>query len=360
LVTGIATVAGNDATAAGNASIAAVDNNWLATQQKVQMNKELAKADSLLEKVKVLGKWAYVSGKQDVLTTAGIGKGLAESGWSDIQGLKEFLQDPIAGLNGLKELVNSQAARSALGDSISRELDNKITRMEHALEQGGDANAEQLGRDLGALIWQVGSVATGVGAAAKGGAALAKIGVNVSKNVLEGMAVSKAYKLADAEAIASAKQYSNFYRDGAPTNFPIELKTSSGIVIKSNPDKVTTILGTYSSDTGRIINSELGIPKSMAIDGAQSTGFNLLNTPDGLYATLGPEKFWTQVNKPWLDSAIARGDDIVLATKPELSTLKSANSYDGLSGFGREFEYLRKNGFVYEEKTGKMCLGGCK
>ena len=62
LVTGIGALGGN-ATTASNAATAAVDNNWLATQQVVQMKKELAAANSVLEKAKVAGKWAYISGK---------------------------------------------------------------------------------------------------------------------------------------------------------------------------------------------------------------------------------------------------------------------------------------------------------
>lgn len=63
--------------------------------------------------------------------------------------------------------------REQLGDSVFQALDAKIDRMKTALEQGGDQNAEQLGQDLGALIWQVGTVVTGAGAVAKSGVALA-------------------------------------------------------------------------------------------------------------------------------------------------------------------------------------------
>jgi hypothetical protein len=177
--------------------------------------------------------------------------------------------------------------------------------------------------------------------------------------VLEGLAISKAYKLADAEAVASAKQYQNFYRDGTAKAFPQELNTSSGIVIKANPDKTTTIIGSFGQDTGRIINTELGLPKSMAIESATQPGlFNLLNTPDSLYKALGPEKFWEQVNKPWLDAAIQRGDDIVLATKPDTRFLNRLST-DGSgnierSGFGKEYDYLTTNGYKYDSQTSLM------
>lgn len=185
------------------------------------------------------------------------------------------------------------------------------------------------------------------------------MGISVSKDVLEGMAISKAYKLAQAEAIASAKQAQNVYRDGSAYTFPKEIKTSSGVVIKANPDKTTTVLGTFKDDTKRITNQELGMPKSMAIDGATQPGsFNLLNTPDSLHTALGPEKFWQQVNKPFLDAVIARGDDIVLATKPEerfLSRLASDGSGKlERTGFGREYDYLTGKGYVYDVSSGMM------
>ncbi|WP_231686345.1 hemagglutinin repeat-containing protein [Ralstonia pseudosolanacearum] len=189
LVTGIATMSGADATTATNGAIAAVDNNWLATQQIVQMKKELSSAKSTLEQLKVASKWAYISTKQDVLTTTGIGKGLAESGWNDVKGVAEFLAHPIEGLKGLKQLISSPDARQQLGDALFTELDAKIDRMSKAINEGGDANAEQLGKDLGGLLWQVGSVVTGVGGVAKGAVKLASVGVNLTTETLVRLAV---------------------------------------------------------------------------------------------------------------------------------------------------------------------------
>ncbi|NBI37692.1 hemagglutinin, partial [Xylella taiwanensis] len=50
-------------------------------------------------------------------------------------------------------------------------------------------------------------VVLGVGGVAKGGAALTNVGINLSKDVLEGMAASKAYQLGRAEAIAQDAQH---------------------------------------------------------------------------------------------------------------------------------------------------------
>jgi filamentous hemagglutinin len=187
LVTGIATATGGNAATANNAAIASVDNNWLATQQIVQMKKELSEAKGILEELKVTAKWAAISGKQDVLTTSGIGKGLAEAGWNDIKGVAEFISDPIKGLQGIKELVSSKEAQQQLGDQVFKELNAKIDRMSDALKVGGDQNAEQLGKDIGSLLWTAGSVLTGAGGLAKGGVALARVGVNVGVDGLQAL-----------------------------------------------------------------------------------------------------------------------------------------------------------------------------
>lgn len=189
LVAGIALVTDPDGAAtATNAAAANVDNNWLATQQRVQMQKELDEAKDALETLKIMAKWGYIDKKQDVLTKGGVGLGLAEAGWGDIEGMAQFLADPIAGLNGLYEIITSEEVRQAYGDEVFRELEAKIDRVKLALEEGGDANAVQLGRDLGELAWQVGSIATGAGGIAKGGVALAKAGIKVGAQGLETLA----------------------------------------------------------------------------------------------------------------------------------------------------------------------------
>ncbi|WWF58586.1 hypothetical protein VRB78_20095 [Pseudomonas trivialis] len=165
-----------------------MDNNWLATQQIVQFKKEYDEAKGLIAAGKVVAKWSYISGRQDVLTQFGIGKGLAQSGWNDVTGLAEFVAHPIEGLTGLGQLINNPEARKQFGDSVVNELNVKIETIKTALEVGGDENAEALGKAIGEIAWQVGSIATGVGGAAKGGVALAKAGIKVGAQQLEKMA----------------------------------------------------------------------------------------------------------------------------------------------------------------------------
>lgn len=91
--------------------------------------------------------------------------------------------------------------------------------------------------------------------------------------------------------------------------------TSNGLVLETTPNKTTTVLGTYKSDTGAILE-ELGNVKSLDF-GSRDGGFNLLNPPDELYVS--PSQFWNEYNKP-LDELANSGvkynpEDIVAITK---------------------------------------------
>jgi hypothetical protein len=133
----------------------------------------------------------------------------------------------------------------------------------------------------------------------------------------------------------------------------IKHKPSSGAVLKTTPGKTTTILGRFDRDMESIV-CELGDLKSVDF-GARTGEFNVLNVPDELYKTA--DQFWEQYNKPWLDNAIKRGDDIILATKPEKDQLFKIDIVTGkevLTGFGKEYDYLIKNGYVYDETVCMM------
>jgi hypothetical protein len=134
----------------------------------------------------------------------------------------------------------------------------------------------------------------------------------------------------------------------------IEYKPSSGVVFKANPDKTTTILGSFDKDMKNIVN-EMGNVKSTDFK-ARKGGFNVLNVPDELY---DPDTFWDLYNRPWLDEAINRGDDIVLATKPDgnvLTRIDYSTGEEVLTGFGKEIDYLTQKGYVYDAVTNTMKL----
>ena len=137
------------------------------------------------------------------------------------------------------------------------------------------------------------------------------------------------------------------------TKTKLDYVTSNGLVLESTPSKTTTVLGTYRSDTGAILD-ELGNVKSLDF-GPRDGSFNLLNTPDELYVS--PNQFWDEYNKLWLDNAIERNDIFKIVTEPTWDNLTRINMYTGkieLTGFGREYTYLRKHGYVFDSVTKTM------
>ena len=137
------------------------------------------------------------------------------------------------------------------------------------------------------------------------------------------------------------------------SNTKLNYVTSNGLVLETTPNKTTTVLGTYKSDTGSILD-ELGNVKSLDF-GPRDGGFNLLNTPDELYVS--PNQFWNEYNKPWLDNAIARDDIFKIAIEPTWDNLTRINMFTGkteLTGFGREYTYLKKHGYSFDAVTKTM------
>lgn len=156
---------------------------------------------------------------------------------------------------------------------------------------------------------------------------------------------------AEIDAKVATGELPSFYKthlDRTPT---------SGINLVANPNRSTTVLGRFGADTEPIIN-ELGVPKSTDFSGRQG-GFNLLNVPEELYQqtpsrpALTSQEFWEQYNKPFLDEAINRGDAIAMATRPEPSQLVDA-AKGKLTGFGREYYYLKSKGYTYNPSLSIM------
>ena len=130
----------------------------------------------------------------------------------------------------------------------------------------------------------------------------------------------------------------------------LQHKATSGVNLTANPDKTTTILGRYQDDIKFIIE-ELKLPKSMDFSGNKG-GFNILNVPDELYKTA--DQFWDEFNKPFLDAAINREDNIIMATPLDKTALyRSPNE---LTGYGREYYYLMSKGYIHID--GRMELKG--
>ena len=65
-------------------------------------------------------------------------------------------------------------------------------------------------------------------------------------------------------------------------------------------------------------------------------------------------QFWNEYNKPWLDNAIEKKDIFKIATEPTWDNLTRVNMFTGkteLTGFGREYAYLKKYGYYFDTVT---------
>ncbi|WP_236123924.1 hemagglutinin repeat-containing protein [Pseudomonas cichorii] len=192
LVAGIAFVSDpSSASAATNAATANVDNNWLATQQLVQAKKEISEARSMAERIQLTGKWFYISARQDVLTGSGFAKGFTDGmagiGLDTLNSTAGFMRDPVESWNSVSEFVSSTEAIKLLGATAHAALQSQVEQINKALQEGGDANAENLGNQMGqALAVVIGMVAGGGGAGAAGAQALmlSKMGIEVSSQAL--------------------------------------------------------------------------------------------------------------------------------------------------------------------------------
>ncbi len=189
VVAGVATASGvggsSGAVAATNSATATTQNNWLASEQRVQAQKEYdACKGNVVCQLQTAGKWTAVSGKQDLLTANGFIKGVSQGLGNDVVGLAQFMMHPVDGINAISALISRPEMRAQLGEQLYASLNTQIAEIKTALAVGGDANAELLGRNIGGLVYQVGGIATGVYGAGKAAIALGSAGIDLTTQAL--------------------------------------------------------------------------------------------------------------------------------------------------------------------------------
>lgn len=149
----------------------------------------------------------------------------------------------------------------------------------------------------------------------------------------------------------------------------------SNRIVWSNPNKTTTLIGKWSElvkgqENGlkkvfsELSETDLNIyMKSGKFD--NFGGFNMLSIEDWGTKVVqearakgiveGTKAFddyiWETYNKPWLENAMQRGDDIVLWSNPNLKlnmeTYYKKENILGKSFYGREIEFIENNASKY-------------
>ncbi|RMR54455.1 hypothetical protein ALP83_200128 [Pseudomonas syringae pv. actinidiae] len=178
-----------------------MDNNWLATQQIVQANKEFAAASSLAEQMSVIFKWSGISARQDFISgkglLIGLKDGLADSGLTSLDSAAQLVAHPIESFAAMKDFVESASGRQLLGAATDA-LALQLAKINTSLQEGGDENAEQLGATMGqAISIVVGALAGGQTNTAKAAAELSRMGIDLSSSTLKTAAAS--YKASSLE-----------------------------------------------------------------------------------------------------------------------------------------------------------------
>ncbi|RRW52127.1 hemagglutinin repeat-containing protein [Pseudomonas moraviensis] len=196
LVTGIAAMSNpNGAATANNAATANIDNNWLATQQYVQAMKEINAEPNVLKKIAIAAKWQIQSTRQDLLTGSGVLKGftdgMAGAGLGTLDSAVMLMRDPVQSWDAVVEFAGSDEAQALLGEAIGAAFKSQIDQIGKALVEGGDANAENLGRQMGQAVALVVQLLAGGGSSSANSAlTLSRMGVDVSVNTVKKIGAS--------------------------------------------------------------------------------------------------------------------------------------------------------------------------
>jgi Purple acid Phosphatase, N-terminal domain/Bacterial EndoU nuclease len=116
--------------------------------------------------------------------------------------------------------------------------------------------------------------------------------------------------------------------------------TIAGQTVTLNTRKVNTLLGRFRPDVENLFN-ELGSFKNVGL-GETEGGINILNKPDYYYDA---DTWWSAYNRPWLDKAIQRGDDIYLATIPQKAdeVISEAGKLKG--AYAQELDHLAASNY---------------
>ncbi|MFJ2464093.1 hemagglutinin repeat-containing protein [Pseudomonas sp. NPDC087615] len=196
LVTGIAAMSNpNGAATANNAATANIDNNWLATQQYVQAMKEIDAEPNVLKKIAIAAKWQIQSTRQDLLTGSGVLKGftdgMAGAGLGTLDSAVMLMRDPVQSWDAVVEFAGSDEAQALLGKAVGAAFKSQIDQIGQALTEGGDANAENLGRQMGQAVALVVQLLAGGGSSSANSAlTLSRMGIDVSVNTVKKIGAS--------------------------------------------------------------------------------------------------------------------------------------------------------------------------
>ena len=168
----IATIAGAAALTTGTSNVAnaisaataSTENNYLGKVQREQEKSDLgacqAKRD-LACIVGVLTKYHQISTSQDKALVTGLFEGAGDNLWGIGSGLWNLVTHIPETLGQLKQIfADPKQAVAQFGQGVVDEYNTTIQDYNNASTNGGDANSEKFGKDLGNLLVQLATIGT--------------------------------------------------------------------------------------------------------------------------------------------------------------------------------------------------------
>ncbi|MGG5224168.1 hypothetical protein, partial [Pseudomonas syringae pv. coryli] len=177
----------------------------------------------------------------------GLKDGLADSGLTSLDSAAQLVAHPIESFAAMKDFVESASGRQLLG-AASDALALQLAKINTALQEGGDENAEQLGTTMGqAISIVVGALAGGQTNTAKAAAELSRMGIDLSSSTLKTAAAS--YKASSLEKKLAKLESAGRDLDvpDAPEMPPATVNTPhvSGVAALQNLEKTPTSDGGF-------------------------------------------------------------------------------------------------------------------
>ena len=121
----------------------------------------------------------------------GFTDGMAGAGLGALDSAVMFMADPVQSWEAVVEFASSEEARALLGNSVAAAFQSQVDQIGKAVVEGGDANAENLGNQMGQAMALVIQLMVGGGSnSASSALALSRMGIDVSVSTVKKIGAS--------------------------------------------------------------------------------------------------------------------------------------------------------------------------
>lgn len=116
---------------------------------------------------------------------------MAGAGLGTLDSAVMLMRDPVQSWDAVVEFAGSDEAQALLGKAVGAAFKSQIDQIGQALTEGGDANAENLGRQMGQAVALVVQLLAGGGSSSANSAlTLSRLGIDVSVDTVKKIGAS--------------------------------------------------------------------------------------------------------------------------------------------------------------------------